>query len=94
MLQKSKFQGYKIEIDRSAQKDLNRLDQKIVAKVHETLKNLVTGDPRVRAEKLKAKGEQYKIRMGQYRIIFHEHKHVITILVVAVRTRENAYSDI
>jgi len=55
---------------------------------------LVAGDPKIRPEKLTAKGEQYKIRIGQYRIIFHEHKHIITILVVAVRPRENAYRDI
>jgi len=93
-MQKSKFKGYVIDFDRSAKKDLKRLDQKIVKKVRDTLDDLVAGDPNVYAEKLTAKGEQYKIRIGQYRIIFHEHKHIITILVVAVRTRENVYRDI
>jgi len=94
MLQKSKFKGYKIDVDRSAKKDLKKFDQKVVKKVHETLKGLVAGDPNIHAEKLTATGEKYRIRIGQYRIIFHEHKHIITILIVAVRTRENAYRDV
>ena len=35
MLQKSKFKGYRIDFDRSAKKDLKKLDQKISEKVHD-----------------------------------------------------------
>ena len=95
MLQKNrKFKGYKVDFDRSAKKDMKRLDHKVAEKVRDILKKLIAGDQSIFAEKLTAKGEQYRISFGQYRIIFHEHKHIITILVVAVRTRENAYRDV
>ena len=91
MVENNKFKNYKIDITKSATKDLDRLGEKIIKKVHDLLKDLVDGKPNIDCKKLKGKSDTFRIRTGDFRIIFERYKSKITILVIEVTLRKDAY---
>jgi mRNA interferase RelE/StbE len=91
MAENNKFKNYKIELTNSATKDLNKLEDKIIKRVKESLSDLVDGKPNVDCKKLKGKEHTYRIRTGDFRIIFEQQKSIITILVIEIVSRKNAY---
>ena len=82
--------NYRIEIKRSAQKEIQSLPkkeaQRIVAKIQQ-----LSLDPRgADAKKLSAL-EQYRVRVGQYRILYEINDAVLLILIVRVANRKEVY---
>ncbi|HXU29983.1 MAG TPA: type II toxin-antitoxin system RelE/ParE family toxin [Thermoanaerobaculia bacterium] len=82
--------SYNLEIKRSAAKDLEDLPAKdrgrIVARIH-----LLAEDPRPHgAEKLSGQ-ERYRVRQGDYRILYEIHDQVLLIVVVRIGHRREVY---
>lgn len=81
---------YAVFIERYAQKQIAKLDKKIIPVVKEAIAGLAI-DPRPFGYK-KLKGEEaYRIRIGDYRIIYEIEDDKIIVTVVSVGHRKNIY---
>jgi mRNA interferase RelE/StbE len=81
---------YKISISRTAQKQLDKIPDRIADPILKAILSLAQ-DPRpVGCKKLKGR-DAYRIRKGDYRVIYEISDSVLTILIVAVGHRREIY---
>jgi mRNA interferase RelE/StbE len=81
---------YKIYFKRSALKDLDAISKKDLQRIIERIE-LLKGNPRPPGcEKLSGQ-ERYRIRQGDYRIVYSIQDDQLTIWVVKVGHRRNVY---
>lgn len=84
---------YSLKIKRTAERDLKRLPRPLFLRLNQQILAL-REDPRpVGTRKLKGKLEGWRVRVGDYRIVYQidDSAHVVTI--VRVRHRRDVYSD-
>ena len=65
-----------------------KIKTRIVNKLHEIKEN--PDDPTLDVDKLKG-GSGYRLRVGQYRIIYTRHEEQLIIEVVTIRPRGDIY---
>ncbi|MHC4459757.1 MAG: type II toxin-antitoxin system RelE family toxin [Planctomycetota bacterium] len=84
---------YKLKYRRQARNYLARLPLKIKSRIINTLHNLKEDpdDPNLDTEKLKGGGGGYRLRVGQYRILYTRHEDQLIIEVVKIRPRGDIY---
>jgi mRNA interferase RelE/StbE len=85
---------YKLIITKKAKKDLEKIDRSkreiIVAWIDNNLAN--TNDPRAKGKPLTGDHRnEWRYRIGQYRILAEINDDTITIMVVRIRHRKEAY---
>jgi len=81
---------YKIEIKKSAAKEIHKLPQKNLKRVLTKIQSL-SGNPRPMDSKKLSAQEKYRVRVGQYRILYSIHDDVLIIVVVKVGHRKDIY---
>ncbi len=82
---------YKVLLERRALKQLQSLDKRTAPRVSSALVALKEGfSARLDIKKLKGMKNRYRVRVGDYRILF-ELKESKEILVFAILARERAY---
>ena len=78
---------YRVEIKRSAQKALDALDRSLRARIATAIEALGQ-DPRPpRATKLRAEDIAWRIRVGDYRIVYEIQDDYLIVLVVRIGHR-------
>ncbi len=86
---------WKVEIDRAAERDLDKIDPQIARRILVFLHDRVAklDDPRSIGEALKGSklGEFWKYRVGDYRIIGSIEDGALRILVVKIGNRREVY---
>lgn len=81
---------YAVFIERYAQKQIAKLDKKIIPIVKEAIAGLAF-NPRPHGYK-KLKGEEaYRIRVGDYRVIYEIEDDKIIVTVVSIGHRKDIY---
>lgn len=89
--------SWKIEIDPTADRELDRLDPQIAKRILKFLhKRIATlKDPRSIGDPLKGPqfGEFWRYRVGDYRIIVRIEDYILLILVLRIGHRKNIYKD-
>jgi mRNA interferase RelE/StbE len=81
---------YHILIERYAQKQIMRLDKKVIPVIKTAISKLAD-NPRPSGSK-KLRGEDaYRIRVGNYRIIYEINDDNILVIVVSVGHRKDVY---
>jgi mRNA interferase RelE/StbE len=81
---------YTILIERYAQKQIMKLDKKIIPVIKAAISGLAD-DPRPYGYK-KLKGvDAYRIRVGDYRVIYEINDNTIIVTVVSVGHRKDIY---
>ena len=84
------MESYKIVIKRSAAKEIERIPKshrkRIVSKIQELSK-----EPRPLGVKKLSGEEKYRIRQGDYRILYKVEDSIITVTVVKVGNRKDVY---
>lgn len=84
------MEKYKIEFKRSASKEIRALPSKEIKKILAKINTLVE-NPRP-ADSTKLSGEdKYRVRCGDYRIVYAIEDKVLTVYVVKVAHRKDAY---
>lgn len=82
--------NYKIEIKKSAQKEIQSLPpqdiKRVVAKIQ-----LLAANPRSADSKKLTSQDQYRVRVGQYRILYEIHDDILLIMIVRVANRKEVY---
>ncbi len=82
--------NYKIQIRRSAEKELERISQKDRKRIIERILALEKA-PRPAGVKKLSGEEKYRVRQGDYRILYEINDTLITIVVVRIAHRGDVY---
>jgi mRNA interferase RelE/StbE len=86
--------AYRIEVTPRARKDLKALPKRERRRVSEQIDALRT-DPRpTGCQKLKGREDFYRIRVGDYRVIYQIEDKILLILIVQVGDRKEIYEII
>ena len=82
---------YSLEIKQSAQKELDALDKQLFARINRKI-IAPAGDPRPAAcKKLKGHKDYWRIRIGDYRVIYIVDDSTKTVTVTRVAHRREVY---
>ena len=85
--------SYKVEILRGALKQLKKILLELQERIQIEIDNLAT-EPRPNGvKKLKGKENAYRIRVGDYRVIYDIFDNFLIVNVVEVGHRKNIYKD-
>lgn len=83
--------GYRIELTARAYRDFKKLPKHVQAQVASRIDGLAT-DPRPAGAKKLAESEGiYRLRSGNYRILYRIEDDVLLILVLAIGDRREIY---
>ena len=82
--------NYKVEIKRSAAKELEQLPPKDRARVATRIQALATDPRSPGVEKLSGQ-ERYRVRQGNYRILYEIHDALVVVIVVRIGHRRDVY---
>jgi len=83
--------SYRVELTRSAEKDLRRIDRSRVTSLYKAMEGL-GDDPRPPgSKKLVGADRTYRIRVGDYRIVYEIEEDILVVLVIRVAHRREAY---
>jgi mRNA interferase RelE/StbE len=85
--------SYKIEILKGALKQLKKLSPEIQERIQVKIDDLAT-EPRPNGvKKLKGKENAYRIRVGEYRVIYDIFDNILLINIVEIGHRSKVYKD-
>lgn len=85
--------SYTIIIPKPVQKQIKNLPEEIYHRVIEKIRQL-SGEPRpLGAKKLKGIENEYRIRIGDYRVRYEINDKTLTVLILSCRHRGDAYRD-
>ncbi|MEA2110913.1 MAG: type II toxin-antitoxin system RelE/ParE family toxin [Campylobacterota bacterium] len=82
--------NYKIEIKKSAAKEISKLPQKVLVRIVEQIQ-LLSETPRPHGCKKLSGDEKYRVRVGNYRILYTIEDNILTLYIVKVGHRKNIY---
>ena len=82
---------YTISFTRSARKELSRLDKKTVSRIFIKIEALAGNPFPASCRKIQGAADLWRIRVGNYRVIYQIIDQQLIIEVVAVRHRRDAY---
>jgi mRNA interferase RelE/StbE len=86
---------YNIEFKNSVKKDLKNIDKPKIRAILKEIESLKTGiDDKENVIKLKGNNPYYRLRTGDYRIIFEKFEDKLVILVVKVGHRKEIYNNL
>ena len=83
---------YSIELVRSIRKDLRRIARKEVPKILKAIQSLAD-NPRPASSKKLTNEELYRIRIGNYRLLYEINDERLIVLVVKVGHRRDVYKQ-
>jgi mRNA interferase RelE/StbE len=84
------MEQYKVYIKRSAGKELGRIREKDRKKVIEKIRSL-SFEPRPVGVKKLSGEEKYRLRQGDYRILYKIEAEIVTVTVVRIAHRREVY---
>ncbi len=87
---------YRVELVKSAKKEFDDLPSKVQNKVIEALKFLAENpfSELLRIKKLKGAHSLYRIRVGDYRVVYEVRHGALVVLVIKIGHRRDVYRNI
>jgi mRNA interferase RelE/StbE len=82
---------FDIVLERSAEKDLRKLDNKVHDRVIESISSLAENPGPPGVKKLAGAGNDWRIRVGDYRVLYEIAETVRIVRVYRVRHRNDVY---
>lgn len=82
---------YRLKIKRSAEKELEALPSPIIVKIQTEVLLLADNPFPAGYKKLKGFKAMYRIRIGDYRVIYTVHHQIITIEILKIGHRKDVY---
>ena len=89
----SKGRGYSVLIKRSAEKEMDRLEGPTFKRVAQAILKL-EGEPRPKGSKKLRGTQDYRLRVGEYRILYSIDDDARVVEVMAVGHRRDVYRGI
>lgn len=84
--------NYEVEFVKSAQKDLNKLPPQINLRISKAIYKL-GADPRKGNARPMVATTSWRLRVGDYRVVYDIFDNKLTILIIRIRHRKAAYRD-
>ncbi|MDX2224976.1 MAG: type II toxin-antitoxin system RelE/ParE family toxin [Rhodospirillaceae bacterium] len=81
---------YRLAYSKIAEREIKRLDSTILRRVINAIEQLQT-DPRPRGCKKLVGREEWRIKVGDWRVIYRIEDHVLIVTVIRVSHRSDAY---
>ena len=88
------MENYKIYWKKSAEKDLLSLDKKIVPRIIDNIESLAKNPFPIYTRKLHGTNKVYRIRVGNYRIVYLIDTEENIIIIYYIRHRKEVYRRI
>ena len=85
---------YKIQLKRSVVKTLKSLPQREVKKIGKKIDSLGQNPVPKDSKKIKGEKDLYRVRVGDYRILYFFQNSALTVLVIRVGHRKDIYNDL
>ena len=82
---------YRVEWKKSAKKELKKLDKQVIPRILQAVESLAENPYSSDSKKLVGSDSIYRIRVGNYRIIYNIKSSVLTIEVIKVGHRQEIY---
>ncbi len=81
---------YQVLVERKAQKQLNKIPEPYYTRLKKIILNLAS-NPRPAASKKLVNRAGFRIRQGNYRIIYDIDDHILKVFVIAAGHRKDVY---
>ncbi|MBS1775417.1 MAG: type II toxin-antitoxin system RelE/ParE family toxin [Bacteroidetes bacterium] len=82
---------YALQIKPSAQKEMAAIQRHEALKINKAILALANNPLPTGSKKLKATENKYRIRIGNYRVIYNIQSNILTILILKIAHRKEAY---
>jgi mRNA interferase RelE/StbE len=82
---------YKVEFTASALREFRALDRQIQRRISAKIPELTENPLLAGANKFHGEADHWRIRVGDYRIIYRVEKHRVVIVVVRIGHRREVY---
>jgi len=82
---------YKIEWKNSAKKELKKIEKTTISKIIGTVETLASEPHPTGSRKLQGSEHLYRIRVGDYRIVYSVESNVLRIEIIRVSDRKDIY---
>ena len=82
---------YKIQNKKSVEKDLRRIPIVLQKKIRSEIDKLKSNPFKRGAIKIHGYENYFRLRIGEYRVIYNVHKQIEVLIVVKVGHRKNVY---
>ena len=82
---------YSIEFDKSVKKTLSKLPNEVIKKILDAIAELADDARPNGCKKLQSSGDYYRIKVGNYRVIYEINDGELLILVVEIGHRKEVY---
>ena len=86
------MESYKIEWKRSATKELKQLPNDLIEKVLKVVKALSSNPFPTQTKKLVGSEHSFRIRVGDYRIIYNLYSKILIIEIIRIGHRRDIYN--
>ncbi len=84
---------YRIEWRSSAIKELKRIDKSTVPRIINAVESLAPNPRPVDVRKLRGSERSFRIRVGDYRIVYEILDDSLVVFIVRIRHRKDVYRD-
>ena len=85
---------YELHIDRHAEKDLTKLTTSLLPHIVTKIKDLADNPRPQGGRKIKGSQNDWRLRIGDYRVLYEIHDTTKTITVLRVKHRREAYRNL
>lgn len=82
---------YRIEWKDSALRELKKLDRPVIPRIINAVESLATDPFPTGVRKLQGSEHTYRIRVGDYRVLYEVYQQTIRIQIIRVRHRKDVY---
>ena len=82
---------YRVEMERSVERNFCRLPRNLIAKLLKAIRSLEENPRPPGCRKLTGRNDTYRIRVGDWRIIYQIHDDRLIVLVIEVGPRGGVY---
>ena len=83
--------SYKIEWKQSARKEIKKLGKKTVLRIIQHIEKLAENPLPVGSRKLHGAEYTYRLRVGNYRVIYSLYSDILTIEIIKIGHRKEVY---
>ena len=87
------MESYKIEWKSSAQKELRKLDKTVIPRLIEAVAALANNPYPVGCRKIVGSESSYRVRVGNYRIIYQVQNQELIIEIIKVGQHQSIYNQ-
>jgi mRNA interferase RelE/StbE len=84
-------QRYTVELKQSARKELERLPNAVITRIISKLESLEENPRPAGCKKLKGGDDEYRVRVGEYRIVYVIDDRKVIVTITRIRHRRDVY---